>query len=64
MSPEGNFAATLVMRPAGDPAAAALRSFVAALALADALRDLCGPGVTIALKWPTPMQRMIRSKKT
>lgn len=52
MSPEGNFAATLVMRPAGDPAAAALRSFVAALALADALRDLCGPGVTIALKWP------------
>jgi BirA family transcriptional regulator, biotin operon repressor / biotin---[acetyl-CoA-carboxylase] ligase len=52
VSPEGNFAATLVMRPAGDPAAAALRSFVAALALADALRDLCGPGVTIALKWP------------
>ncbi len=50
--PEGNFAATLVMRPAGDPAAAALRSFVAALALAEALDTVAGPGAVIALKWP------------
>ena len=33
-APEGNFFATLVMRPSGDPVAAAQRSFVAALALA------------------------------
>jgi BirA family biotin operon repressor/biotin-[acetyl-CoA-carboxylase] ligase len=52
VNPPGNFAATLVMRPAADPAQAALRSFVAALALADALAALCGPGVTLALKWP------------
>ncbi|OYX44424.1 MAG: biotin--[acetyl-CoA-carboxylase] ligase [Rhodobacterales bacterium 32-67-9] len=50
--PEGNFAATLVMRPAGDPAAAALRSFVAALALAETLQVISGPGATITLKWP------------
>lgn len=52
VSPEGNFAATLVMRPNGDPGKAALRSFVAALALADALETVCGPGATITLKWP------------
>lgn len=52
VSPEGNFAATLVMRPNGDPAEAALRSFVAALALADALETVCGPGATVTLKWP------------
>ncbi|MCU9847111.1 biotin--[acetyl-CoA-carboxylase] ligase [Defluviimonas sp. WL0024] len=52
ISPEGNFAATLVMRPTGDPARAALRSFVAALALADALETVCGPGATLSLKWP------------
>jgi len=52
VSPEGNFAATLVMRPTGPLAESALRSFVAALALADALAALCGPGATIGLKWP------------
>ncbi|MCV2863720.1 biotin--[acetyl-CoA-carboxylase] ligase [Defluviimonas sp. WL0075] len=52
VSPEGNFAATLLMRPAGDPAQAALRSFVAALALADALALVVGPGAVISLKWP------------
>lgn len=51
-APAGNFGATLVMRPAGPPAAAAQRSFVAALALADALAAVAGPGVTITLKWP------------
>ena len=52
ISPEGNFAATYVFRPDSGAAQAALHSFVAALALADALEALCGPGVTIALKWP------------
>ncbi len=52
LSPEGNFAATLVMHPAGEPAQAALRSFIAALALADALALVCGPGATLSLKWP------------
>ncbi len=51
-APEGNFFATLVMRPSGDPAAAAQRSFVAALALADALAAAIGPGPVLALKWP------------
>lgn len=50
--PEGNFAATLVLRPDGGAAAAAQLSFVAALALYDALRALCGPQLNIALKWP------------
>jgi len=48
--PEGNFAATLVLREA-DPGRAALRSFVAALALAEAL-DATAPGAAVALKWP------------
>lgn len=52
ISPEGNFAATLMMRPDGDVAQAALRSFVAALALADALALVCGPHAAISLKWP------------
>ncbi|MGL4281116.1 MAG: biotin--[acetyl-CoA-carboxylase] ligase [Albidovulum sp.] len=50
--PSGNFAATLVMRPEGAPGEAAQRSFIAALALADALGAVAGPGVTISLKWP------------
>lgn len=49
--PEGNFAATLVMRPGGHPTWAALRSFVAANALYATLamyvRD-----APLALKWP------------
>lgn len=50
--PPGNFAATLVLRPDSDPADAARLSFVAALALHDALTTLCGPRLNIALKWP------------
>jgi BirA family transcriptional regulator, biotin operon repressor / biotin---[acetyl-CoA-carboxylase] ligase len=50
-NPEGNFAATLVMKPGGNPASAALRSFMASNALFEALamkidRD------RLALKWP------------
>jgi BirA family biotin operon repressor/biotin-[acetyl-CoA-carboxylase] ligase len=52
VSPEGNFSASLAMRPKGDAAQAALRSFVASLALADALSAVTGPGPVITLKWP------------
>ncbi|MBT8424173.1 MAG: biotin--[acetyl-CoA-carboxylase] ligase [Boseongicola sp.] len=50
-NPEGNFAATYVMRPGGNPASAALRTFMAANALLEALamkidRD------RLTLKWP------------
>ncbi|WP_246053573.1 biotin--[acetyl-CoA-carboxylase] ligase [Paracoccus hibiscisoli] len=50
--PPGNLAATLVMRPQGGASDAARLSFVAALAVHDALRDLCGPVPNLALKWP------------
>lgn len=50
--PPGNFAASLVLRPDGGPADAARLSFVAALAVHDALRRLCGPHLNVALKWP------------
>lgn len=50
--PKGNFAATLVMRPKGGLATAAQLSFVAALAVYDALSACCGPSVRLALKWP------------
>ncbi len=49
--PPGNFAATLVIPRPGAPEAAALRSFVAALALHDALSPLA-PAAGWALKWP------------
>ena len=49
--PEGNFAATLVL-PVSDVATAALRSFVAALALRDACVALTGREQDFALKWP------------
>ena len=48
----GNLAATLVMRPGLDPQAAGLRSFVAALALFDALVAVTGRPGAFALKWP------------
>lgn len=50
--PEGNFAATLVMRPTEPPEVVALRSFVAALALFDAFVAACGRPEPFALKWP------------
>lgn len=48
--PEGNFAASLAWRPGGDPAALALRSFAASLALHDALAGMGARG--LSLKWP------------
>mgnify|MGYP001265989286 CR=1 FL=1 len=48
----GNFAASLVLRLNEPPARLALRSFVAALALHDALVNLTGLTQGFALKWP------------
>ena len=50
--PKGNFAATLVMRPEGAPGQAALRSFVAALAVYDACVAVTGRSDGLSLKWP------------
>jgi BirA family biotin operon repressor/biotin-[acetyl-CoA-carboxylase] ligase len=50
--PDGNFAATLVMKPPERPEIVALRSFVAALALYDAFVAVTGRAEPFALKWP------------
>lgn len=52
VDPLGNFAATYVMQPAGGPDQAALRSFIAALALYDAIVATTGRSAGLALKWP------------
>ena len=51
MNPVGNLAATLVMRPGGLPAWAALRSFLAANALFETLALYCDRDC-LSLKWP------------
>lgn len=50
--PAGNFAATLVLPGPLQPATAALRSFVASLALYDAFADATARPGSFALKWP------------
>jgi len=50
--PPGNFAATLALRPKGGVAQAALYSFVAALALYEALDGLTAGRARLAIKWP------------
>lgn len=50
--PTGNFAATLIYRPKGAPFEFALRSFVASLALFDAVEMTTGRRSGLALKWP------------
>lgn len=52
VNPKGNLAATLVMRPKGALDQVALRSFVAALALFDAVVAVTGRSDGLALKWP------------
>ncbi|WP_108861570.1 biotin--[acetyl-CoA-carboxylase] ligase [Ruegeria sp. Alg231-54] len=52
VNPKGNLAATLLMRPQGNPEQAALRSFVAALALFDACVAVTGRATGLSLKWP------------
>ncbi len=51
-NPKGNLAATLLLRPEGSPEQAALRSFVAALALFDACVAVTGQAAGLSLKWP------------
>ncbi|KAF0114312.1 MAG: BirA family transcriptional regulator biotin operon repressor / biotin-acetyl-CoA-carboxylase ligase [Rhodobacteraceae bacterium] len=51
-SPQGNFHATLVLKPIEAPEQVALRSFAAALALRDALVRLTGLAGNLSLKWP------------
>jgi len=51
-NPSGNLAATLLLRPEGNPEQAALRSFVAALALFDACVAVTGRAAGLSLKWP------------
>ncbi|WP_375280558.1 biotin--[acetyl-CoA-carboxylase] ligase [Pseudooctadecabacter sp.] len=51
VAPVGNFNGTLIV-PCSDPEQGALRSFVAALALRDALEGVMGAGPKLALKWP------------
>ncbi len=48
----GNFSASLLMRPECSPNEAALRSFIAALALREALIEMCGREDIFTLKWP------------
>ena len=50
--PPGNFAGSLALRPSGPAAEVALYSFVACLALYDALAQVAGPAARLALKWP------------
>ncbi|MDJ0626957.1 MAG: biotin--[acetyl-CoA-carboxylase] ligase [Rhodobacter sp.] len=52
VNPAGNFSATLVLRPAEPPETVALRSFVAALALYDAIARVTGRPGLLSLKWP------------
>jgi BirA family biotin operon repressor/biotin-[acetyl-CoA-carboxylase] ligase len=51
-NPKGNFAATLVMHPKEKPQITALRSFVASLALHEALVAATGRAGLFSLKWP------------
>ncbi|WP_171096979.1 biotin--[acetyl-CoA-carboxylase] ligase [Ruegeria sp. HKCCD7255] len=50
--PKGNLAATLLLRPDEPPEKAALRSFLASLALFDACVSVTGRATGLALKWP------------
>lgn len=51
-SPPGNLFFSLLLRPDCAPAVAAQVSFVAAVALGDALRPLLPPAARVGLKWP------------
>ena len=51
-NPAGNLAATLLMRPKGEPDQSALRSFVAAVAVFDACVSVTGRAAGLSLKWP------------
>jgi len=52
ISPPGNLAVSLALRLAPEGPSPALRSFTAALALAEALEEVSGHALPLALKWP------------
>ncbi|HTT78043.1 MAG TPA: biotin--[acetyl-CoA-carboxylase] ligase [Stellaceae bacterium] len=52
VSPPGNLYLSLIARPGGPVAAAAQLGFVAGLGLGDAIRELAGPALPLAYKWP------------
>jgi BirA family biotin operon repressor/biotin-[acetyl-CoA-carboxylase] ligase len=54
-SPEGNLYMSLVVRPEGTAAEAARLSFVAAVALGDALSGLVPPLLELSYKWPNDL---------
>ncbi len=51
-SPRGNLYLSIVLRPEAAPALAAQIGFVAAVALAETMREVLPPGAEVALKWP------------
>lgn len=52
VSPEGNLFVSFVLRPQSSIVQAANLSFVAALAVAEALQDIAGGTLPLSLKWP------------
>ncbi|MCY4207734.1 MAG: biotin--[acetyl-CoA-carboxylase] ligase [Roseovarius sp.] len=54
-APEGNFSATLLLHLNESPGNAALRSFVASLALFDAVAEITGRIDGLSLKWPNDL---------
>lgn len=52
VNPKGNLSASLAMRLGDTPDQMALRSFVASLALRDALESFIGDRASLSLKWP------------
>lgn len=51
-SPAGNLYCSVLLRPRCPAAVAAQLSFATALAVADAITDVAGPGAAVRCKWP------------
>lgn len=54
-SPLGNLYMSLIVRPGGSAARAAQLSFVAALAMADAVCEIAGAALPLTCKWPNDL---------
>ena len=54
-SPEGNLYCSVILRPDAPPAVAAQLTFVAALALGEAVDDVRPAGAELAFKWPNDL---------
>nr|WP_216366904.1 biotin--[acetyl-CoA-carboxylase] ligase [Halovulum dunhuangense] len=61
IAPPGNLTASLALRPGEDAAQAALRSFTASLALAEALEAVGAEPADLSLKWPNDV--LLRGRK-